>query len=59
MDQEVAVTLPLCVHHWLIDSPTGEVSKAVCKLCGARREFDSATAQRTGPVRKVNVVRIS
>ncbi|MBI2935719.1 MAG: hypothetical protein HYY31_02760 [Chloroflexi bacterium] len=28
-----------CKHYWVIDSPTGPVSKGVCKLCGEKREF--------------------
>jgi len=23
-----------CIHHWLIEPPTGPVSKGVCKKCG-------------------------
>ena len=28
-----------CRHHWVIASPDGPVSKGVCRLCGAEREF--------------------
>ena len=31
----------LCPHHWLIESPAGETSGAVCKLCGASRHFSN------------------
>jgi hypothetical protein len=40
-----------CVHHWLIDPPLGEVSHAVCKLCGALREFHNEP-ERTFYLRK-------
>jgi len=30
-----------CAHHWLIESPSGESSEGVCKLCGARRRFSN------------------
>jgi hypothetical protein len=30
-----------CRHHWMLGSPVGELSKGVCKLCGALREFQS------------------
>ncbi len=30
---------PDCVHHWLIDSPSGSESAASCKICGAHRVF--------------------
>ena len=28
-----------CTHHWQIETPAGETSEGVCKLCGARRLF--------------------
>lgn len=28
-----------CHHHWVIDYPRGEMSKGVCKLCGAKKWF--------------------
>ena len=28
-------------HHWIIEEPTGPVSKGVCKLCGASQEFSN------------------
>ncbi len=28
-----------CCHHWVIEPPNGEKSGAVCKLCGATRDF--------------------
>jgi hypothetical protein len=30
-----------CSHHWLIEPPKGPTSMGVCKLCGARKEFDN------------------
>ena len=30
-----------CVHWWRIREPNGPVSKARCKLCGAKREFEN------------------
>ena len=30
-----------CVHHWLIETPDGPVSKGVCKYCGVVRYFDN------------------
>ncbi len=30
-----------CAHHWVIEPPSGPVSKGVCKKCGAEREFDN------------------
>ena len=29
----------ICVHHWIIEPPTGPTSKGVCKLCGAEKDF--------------------
>jgi hypothetical protein len=30
----------VCVHHWHLGAPTGEVTHARCKLCGALRDFN-------------------
>ena len=54
--QEVAV----CRHHWIIEAPTGPVSRGVCRLCDEVREFnnyietapwieDAASVQPIGP----------
>lgn len=32
-----------CRHYWLLEPPSGPTSRAVCKLCGATREFSNAT----------------
>jgi hypothetical protein len=28
-----------CQHHWIIETPSGPVSRGVCKLCGEQRAF--------------------
>jgi len=30
-----------CEHHWIIESAEGSVSKGVCKLCSAQKEFNN------------------
>lgn len=35
-----------CVHHWLLERPNGATTKAVCKKCGAEREFPSAAEEQ-------------
>lgn len=30
-----------CTHHWDIEPPHGPVSKAQCRLCGAKTEFQN------------------
>lgn len=32
-------TVPTCRHHWKIETPQGALSRGVCKLCGAVKEF--------------------
>ena len=32
-----------CVHHWVIESPSGRESAGVCKRCGLTRNFANAT----------------
>lgn len=31
-----------CVHHWKIETPNGEMSRGVCKNCGAIKEFPNS-----------------
>jgi hypothetical protein len=28
-----------CIHHWMLTAPKREVTAAVCKRCGAVRDF--------------------
>ncbi len=28
-----------CRHYWIIESAEGPISKGVCRLCGAEKEF--------------------
>jgi hypothetical protein len=51
-------SLDACVHHWIVETPTGETSTAVCKWCGASRQFINeasrafSMAKKTGPRRE-------
>lgn len=40
VENEVTAT---CRHHWVIDTPSGSVSGARCKRCGADREFRNSS----------------
>jgi len=31
-----------CIHHYLLESPNGPVTKGVCKKCGHRKEFPNS-----------------
>ena len=33
-----------CVHHWMIDSPSGPASRGVCRKCGQEKDFPNAIA---------------
>ena len=33
---------PMCTHHWVIDAANGHLSRGVCKLCHAAREFENS-----------------
>lgn len=35
-----------CVHHWLLDAPSGPKIAAECRRCGARREFPAVPAEK-------------
>lgn len=30
-----------CAHHWIIEPPSQPISKGVCKLCGAEKDFEN------------------
>lgn len=32
-----------CVHHWIIESPSGRESSGMCKRCGSKRSFNNST----------------
>ena len=32
----------MCTHHWVIDAANGHLSRGVCKLCHAAREFENS-----------------
>ncbi len=31
-----------CMHHWMIDQPSGPTSMGKCKICGASQEFNNS-----------------
>jgi len=37
-----------CTHHWVIEPANGETSQAVCRICGARREFANGFIRKKG-----------
>lgn len=37
-----------CVHHWVLESPKGELTPGRCKKCGKEREFTGETSYRIG-----------
>lgn len=37
MQQEV-----VCIHYWMVDTPSGSNSKAECKKCGEKSEFSNS-----------------
>ena len=32
---------PACQHHWVIEKPSGPLSKGACRLCGEEKEFQN------------------
>lgn len=34
-----------CKHHWMVESPNGPTSRAVCKLCGQQEEFRNSIVE--------------
>jgi hypothetical protein len=37
-----------CVHHWVLESPKGELTSGRCKKCGGTRQFTGETSYRIG-----------
>ncbi len=46
-ETQTSIAEDKCSHHWLIEPPKGPTSKGVCKLCGARKEFDNQLKARS------------
>ena len=38
----MAVKKGTCKHHWVIGPPEGPTSTGVCRLCGAKKEFENS-----------------
>ena len=38
----------MCTHHWVIDTADGHLSRCVCKLCHAAREFENSQLATNG-----------
>ncbi len=36
---ELSPVETVCVHHWRLDPPIGEVTHALCLVCGCERDF--------------------
>ena len=34
-----------CIHHWVIESPAGPLSKGVCLICGEKKDFRNAVEE--------------
>lgn len=30
-----------CAHHWVIETPSGPLSKGVCRICGMEKKFQN------------------
>jgi hypothetical protein len=37
-----------CIHHWVLESPRGELTPGRCKKCGKEKEFTGETSYRIG-----------
>jgi len=45
---EALQVVDVCVHHWVLDPPRGELTPGRCKKCGLEREFTGETSYRIG-----------
>lgn len=39
MTSEARAQAKTCIHHWVIDAPTGRESRGTCKHCGTAKNF--------------------
>jgi hypothetical protein len=39
--EEIALE-PVCQHRWVIETPNGETSQGVCRVCGSKKDFPNA-----------------
>ena len=35
-----------CAHHWMLETPVGDVTRGACKRCGAVRTFNDYDEKR-------------
>jgi hypothetical protein len=53
--KETARPTGACIHHWLIEAPSGRESTGVCKRCGKRKSFansnESVMWEQTNTIR--------
>ena len=42
-DAQVRAPASSCVHHWMIEAPSGRESTGVCRRCGATKNFANST----------------
>ncbi|MBI4498456.1 MAG: hypothetical protein HY689_11215 [Chloroflexi bacterium] len=52
-----AVPAATCVHHWVIESPGGAISRGVCKHCGVVREFRNSVVELVWEEERQSAVR--
>ena len=45
-----------CIHHWLIETPDGPVSKGICKYCKAEKYFNNELHDKYSAERQVRAV---
>ena len=41
--KQTTTTQANCVHHWIIESPSGRESRGVCRNCGKAKNFANST----------------
>lgn len=43
MQRDISATSPMCLHHWVIETPNGARSHGFCKRCGTERDFRNSS----------------
>ena len=46
-----------CAHHWVLESPSGSVSRGRCRVCGTTKEFRNSTPDHVWEEERRSAVR--
>jgi hypothetical protein len=57
MELTVGEVTSNCIHHWILETPSGPTSRGVCKLCGEEKDFPNSDTRSGWVTSKERAVR--